>query len=234
MVFIFLTPQPNDFSAMIGDFVRKDLISTLKSINNGETVATYQTCLDSLRIATSLANGSIQVILSNGEMKEIAETDTLESILELEKLAVAEAFNTPSDELKAKTDVNEIKINAMDFYQAAYYDENKDKIEDQLIENIKQEKDKNANTISNELDVINKIIESYNIKGHIVEINCNGTNISNLSEFFSYLKKIIMPEFVVPQGSVDFADTKELNYVFIFDSGAKIFRKGLEFSVVEN
>jgi hypothetical protein len=234
MVFIFLTPQPNDFSTMVGDFVCKDLISTLKSINNGETVATYQTCLESLRIATSLANGSIQVILSNGEMKEVAEADTLESILELEKLAIAEAFNTPCEELKAKTDVNEIKINAMDFYQAAYYDENKDKIENQLIENIKQEKGKNATTVSNELDVINKIIEAYNIKGHIVEINCNDNIIDSHPTFFQYLKRIIMPEFVVPQGSVDFADTKELNYVFTFDSGAKICRKGLEFSVVEN
>jgi len=171
MVFVFLTPQPNNYSEMLGIQVNIDLISTLNSISKGKNVATYQTCLDKLMIATYLVRGKVQVILSNGEMKEVTDEDTLEDIMELEKSAIEEAFNTPTIDLKAKTNINEIKVNAMDFYQAIYCDDNADTIEDSMVEAIKQTKTEEVGVeVSNELDIVNKIIEDYEVEGKISEI----------------------------------------------------------------
>jgi len=234
MVFVFLTPQPNNYSEMLGIQVNIDLISTLNSISKGKNVATYQTCLDKLMIATYLVRGKVQVILSNGEMKEVTDEDTLEDIMELEKSAIEEAFNTPTIDLKAKTNINEIKVNAMDFYQAIYCDDNADTIEDSMVEAIKQTKTEEVGVeVSNELDIVNKIIEDYEVEGKISEIECNGTLVPNdeQDDFLRYLKRIIMEGFTVPLWAVEFKDTKNLNYVILFDSGDKIIRKAMEFSI---
>jgi len=232
MVFIFLTPQPNNYSEMLGVKVNIDLISTLNGISKGKTVATYQTCLSSLRIATSLVSGKIQVILSDGEMKEITETCTLEDIMGLETYAIAKAFGTPKNELKSRTNINEIKVNAMDFYQSIYCDDNADAIENSMVEAVKQSKTEEVGIeVSNERDVINKIIEDYEVEGRIDIIECNGTKILDNTEFLNYLSRIVLPEFTVPMGSVPFCRTIDLNYIITFDSGDKIIRKDMEFSV---
>lgn len=231
MVFIFLTPQPNNYSAMLGVEVKSDLISTLKEISKGATVATYQTCLDSLRIATSLVSGKVQIILSNGSMIEVTENSKLEDIMELEKSAIEDAFATPRDELIIRNNINEIKVNAMDFYQAAYCDENAGKIEGEMIEAIKQTKQEEVGVaLRTELDVVDKIITAYNIEGKISGIECNGNEMKE-EDFFNVLGRIVMDGFTIPKGSMAFKDTPEFNYIIAFDSNAKIIRKNMEFQV---
>jgi lysyl-tRNA synthetase class I len=231
MVFVFLTPQPNNYSAMVGVDVKLDIMSTLNAISKGKTVATYQTCLSSLMVAASLVNSKVQVVLSNGKIIEVKEKDTLEDIMEMEKKAIEEAFNTPKTELQARNDINEIKINAMDFYQATYCEENSEKIEEEMVEAIKQSKEEETGSdIHNELGIIDTIINQYEIEGKISEISCNGTKMKE-EDFFKVLNRIVLDKFETPRGAVAFSSTTDLNYIITFTSGTKINRENMEFSV---
>jgi hypothetical protein len=230
-IFVFLTPQANNYSTLLGTDIKLDLVSTLKAIEKEKTVATYQTCFGALIRAANSVKGEVQVILSNGEVKKITEEYTVESIMELEKNAIKEVLDIPLEQLKQKNPINDIKTNAMDFYQAMYCEENKKQIEEDLIKTIKDTTEES--TATTELDIIDKIILKYRIIGEVSEIICNGTKIENNDDFFKYLNRIIIDANHVYPGTVPISHTLEMNYEIIFSSEVKIVRKSMEFFVVK-
>jgi len=231
-VFIFLTPQPNDCDEVFRVKVCADIISTLNEIKKGALVGTYQTCLDTIRQAAEELKSAIFVILSDGELIELEDKD-LETILKLEEEAIKAVMDTPLSELNEKSKKNDIRTNAVDFYQSMYCEDNEPNIEEDLVEAITKTNEEIKDVIDNELAVIDKIISAYNIQGNITAITCNDEPVQN-NDFFAMLQKIKLKGFTVPGGYVSFKDTKDMKYTISFSSGTKIVREDLDFSVVEN
>lgn len=247
-IFVFLTPQPNDFTTIFkkeGTTIHKDIASTINAIKKKEeVVTTYQTCFPDMFYYMEDEKDSIYIVLSNGDIKKLednqAESGGIISILDYaEKDAIKEAFDTPKGELDLRDNKAEIKMNAMAFYNSLYLEENIESAVETVVEDIKQQREESTKELRTELDVINSIVSFGEADGEIVEdrskkeiikTTFNG-EIVDKDQLLNSIATIIMPNFTVPPGCVKFEDTGLVKYTIDFSSGIRIERDNMNFYV---